>query len=320
MQSVLAQVRGTLDRITEAATADKLAEVKDGLAGLRTDLRLLPDQVNQAIAAGVLHAVSVALTDVRRPLEAVGHITEQLGAVLGRMDALTEVRDQVAKFEGVPAAIMESGAEMSGALGSISSDLAALITRITGMDARVATSSAALEPVRLSIGEIDRRLGHVDTTLAELRRLASVNGLNLDSVGATVREAVHTSVRDHLRDAIRDLVHDAVQDAMGDVLQDAVRNQMAEAVETSTHESERRIAAHLDDAMLVLAEMVLRRQYGGPSVAITLSAEGSEPGASHAKPATPAARAGDMAGDAATGSVKPVEPASVKGKGKVARH
>ena len=206
-------------------TAADLADLRDGLAGMRTDLRQVPEQVGQAIAGTVLHSVSVALSDVRRPLESMGLITEQLGAVLGRLDAVAGLREQLTRLDGVPEAIESSRAQINRELGGLASDLAALLTRVTGIDGKIADVSASAA-----------------------------------SAEQGVRDAIHDEVGKTVRDQLRDLVRDGVHDGVSGTLDENMQARVIEAVEAAQGEVEARIRAHVDDAVMNLAEVLMRHQ------------------------------------------------------------
>lgn len=202
-----------------------LADLRDGLAGMRTDLRQVPEQVGQAIAGTVLHSVSVALSDVRRPLESMGLITEQLGAILGRLDAVAGLRDQMGNLEGVPEAIESSRAQIDRDLGGLASELAAILTRVTTLDGAVADLAA-----------------------------------NTSTAGESVQAAIHDEIGKAVRDQLRDLVRDGVHDGVTGSLDEGLQATISQAVVTAQTEIEARIRAHVDDAVMNLADVLMRHQ------------------------------------------------------------
>lgn len=83
----LSEVVSEFGRATErpSTPASDLEDLRDGLAGMRTDLRQVPEQVGQAISASILRTVSVALSEV-------GHLT-----IEGSDQLLSAIRDEVAR-------------------------------------------------------------------------------------------------------------------------------------------------------------------------------------------------------------------------------
>lgn len=254
-----------------------LADLRDGLAGMRTDLRQVPEQVGQAIAGTVLHSVSVALSDVRRPLESMGLITEQLGAILGRLDAVAGLRGEVGNLAGVPEAIERSRAQIDRDLGGLASELAAILTRVTTLDGAVADLAA-----------------------------------NTATAGESVQAAIHDEIGKAVRDQLRDLVRDGVHDGVTGSLDEGLQATISAAVVTAQTEIETRIRAHVDDAVMNLADVLMRHQASLVREAAELApAKKAEPRVSKAIKATKVIPAGAKPAKRAP-SARPAEPPAVE--------
>lgn len=272
-----------------------ISELRDGLAGMRTDLRQVPEQVGQVVSGSVLHAVSVALTEVRRPLEGMTLITEQLAAVLSRLEGVAGLKDQVAGLKGLPEAVQTSAAEVSRDLGALTSDINAVLTRVTSIDGRVATTTSGLETTRLTLADLERRLGQLDDTLHGVARQSSADNEELltavrDQVASTVREQLKGLVQDGVRTGIDEqVVHSVaagIDSAVGPAVEAAVASAIATALEATYDEMlahaiekaqealERRLVLHIDDAVMQLAEVIMRHQVQTlKSVTVTVTEE-----------------------------------------------
>ena len=263
-----------------------LSDIRDGLAGMRTDLRQVPEQVGQTISGTVLNSVSVALSDVRRPLESIALITEQLGAILARLDTVSGMREQVTLLDGVPQAIEASREQMARELGGLASDLAALLTRVTGIDGRLVDMGSTLDAARALVAEVEGRMAALDSSIAEV----AASAINAEH---GLREAIHDEVGRAVRDQLRDLVRDGVHDGVSGTLDDTLQAKITEAVSTAQTSIEARMRTHVDEAVLQLAEVLMRRQADVAEAVPPRSATAAAPKspAASKSPAKPGAKA-----------------------------
>ncbi len=202
LSQVLADVRAALSERRGERDGSTLQDLHDGLAGLRTDLRVVPETVAPAIA----QAVGSGLTDVGRTLERL----EDAQAARGRD------------------------------LAALHEDLAALRT---GMERLTASQEVLAAAPAVQSGPSPTEIANI--------------------------------VREGVRDATRDFVRDYLRQAVLDI------------VTVSTRDTERRITDHVDEAVLALAQALLRRSPGlpaEPSGVVAAQATG-EPGP--ASPFTP---------------------------------
>jgi len=105
-------------------------------------------------------------------------------------------------------------------------------------------------------------------------RVAGTASPTADEVAAVVSERVTDRLVEMLAPRVAELVLSPVGDALVSqltgVLSAQVRRDTAEVVQVTTADSERRVVAHVDDAVLALAEALLRRRRAGrpPSVVL----------------------------------------------------
>lgn len=98
LSKLLAEVREALNRRNEDDAAT-IQDVHDGLAGLRTELRVVPETVAPAVAS----SVGAAVADLGRTLERLEENQEATGRDLAA--AITALHDRVESLEAMPASI-----------------------------------------------------------------------------------------------------------------------------------------------------------------------------------------------------------------------
>ncbi|MHB8452448.1 MAG: hypothetical protein ACYDAQ_18645, partial [Mycobacteriales bacterium] len=167
-----------------------IQDMVDGMAGMRTDLRSLPEQLGHGVAA----ALASGLGDIRQQMNALAESVAQAG----HLEAL---------------------------VGAVRQDVEDLRTEVSQF--------AAVSPVAEELRSMRRDLDQLRGALAE-------RAAGSEQIEAVVREGVRDAVRDFVRDTLREAVR--------------------EVVTLTTHDSELRMAAHVDEAVLALAEALLRRR------------------------------------------------------------
>lgn len=272
----VAALGGLLEGLAEQGSLEELA---DGLAGVRTDIHVLPGQVAQGLAGALTHAVSVGLADARGAMDELTDLSRALvGDVAGlqtRLGSLDHTATDLAQVRARVEDLPVLRTEIAAGLGSVGSDLAAVLTRLTATDARVSAHLAAVTPLGPGLTALDHRLDALEGNLTGLRTeiaslgtsaplalevtalrsdLESLRRLVIDdlpsllpdaaSLGTSLGEEVREAIRATLRESVRDLVRDAVRDS----------------VRLASLETERRLADHVDTAVLALAEALLRRR------------------------------------------------------------
>lgn len=215
-QQAVAGVRERLDAPTSDDDAATLQEVHDGLAGLRTELRVVPESIAPAVA----QAVGAGLTDVGRTLERLE------GAQQSTRQDLVTLQSELAEFWPQ---VSEYGPRLD-ALPQVAAALTALTDR-----------SKALEEVPAAVSALRAQ---VETIRVSQQALASAPPAPTGLAGAEIANIVREGVRDATRDFVRDYLREAVQDI----------------VTMSTRDTERRITDHVDEAVLALAQALLRRR------------------------------------------------------------
>lgn len=247
--------RGALDGLA-AGRLGEVADLVDGMAGVRTDLRSLPEQ----LGPGIVSALSVGLEDVRRQVSQQGDALSVTRSELSRLTARTEILDELSsRTEVLP--------QLAAAIGALGERMREGLSDVRGT---VERSGAA--------GAVTEELGALRADVSRLATSVADQTLVSGQLGGVVREGVRDAVRDFVRDTLRDAVR--------------------EVVTVTTRDTERRLAAHVDEAVLMLAQALLRRRsapsYGG----VNLLSAGAEQAHETVlfTPATPAPEATDSAG------------------------
>lgn len=229
-QTALLAVREQLDEAIVEAGEDEttlLQDVHDGLAGLRTDLRVVPETVAPAIA----QAVGAGLTDVGRSLERLEVAQESTSHDLVALQTeLAELWPQ-----------LEAYGPRLDALPQVAAALTALADR-----------SKALEDVPAAVSALRAQ---VESVRASQLAVAASPPAPTALGGAEIANIVREGVRDATRDFVRDYLRQAVQDI----------------VTVSTRDTERRITDHVDEAVLALAQALLRRRPAVEAVTVPSS-------------------------------------------------
>jgi hypothetical protein len=208
-----------------AGRLEDVADLVDGMAGVRTDLRSLPEQ----LGPGIVSALSVGLEEVRRQVAAQGDSLAVTRSEVGRLNERTQVLDELsARTEVLP--------QLPAAIGALGERMREGLTDVRGAVDRAGAVAAVTDELAALRTDVNRLATSVaDQTL--------VSG----QLGGVVREGVRDAVRDFVRDTLRDAVR--------------------EVVTVTTRDTERRLAAHVDEAVLMLAQALLRRRsapsYGG---------------------------------------------------------
>lgn len=173
----------------QAAPGVVLEELHDGLAGVRTDLRTLPEQLGPAVG----QVVGSGLADLGRLLEAIEQRTGQLGEQLAA--ARTELGRQHPALDAVGSRLDAVGGRLE-ALPELGRMLAGLSERVAELAALPGQLAALAEQVTAARAELDRQqpaldwlgsrmdgLGQRLDALPELGRLLNGVGSRLDGLG-----------------------------------------------------------------------------------------------------------------------------------------
>lgn len=294
----LAEVRTTLVELT--ARTGELEAVRPELAALGTRLQGLATlTANDLVRArdGLQSAMTERLDRLEvlagRPALTQEGLEAALAPLLGHLATGPQVVDRLSGLEGRLTALEDRLGGVASQLGSV----AELVGGLPGV-------AGELRAVRAGVGALqeDSRLPTLLLGVAGLRedledvaqRLAEVQVPTADAVAVAVEAQLIDPLVDALAPRVAELVLSRVaatlvEQVAGSVTA-SVQQGLAERVRAVAGESERRISAHVDEAVLVLAEALLRRRRVLRSGAAALGAGLEDVGAAGAAqvPAVPA--------------------------------
>lgn len=267
------------------------------LLGQRLDL--LAERVDQAgkNAAGPTADTTARLSDLASQLAAHGDVVERLATSVTAMsafpNALSAVQTDVAGLDdwlaplaGLRADVDDLGARTSTTWESLAPVLSALQSKVDAL-------SGGPDPEVLSNRVVDAltaRLDRIETATAAVPRTVALglDGVREDVAGLAERvtdstaptaEEVATIVSDQVADRLVETlapriagvvlsrVGAALVSELAAALSPQVRRDTSDIVHAATTDSERRVVAHVDDAVLALAEALLRRRARAASAA-----------------------------------------------------
>jgi hypothetical protein len=205
------------------------------------------DEVQVALGAidNRLGQVGERLADVGDAAGGVPAVSAELARLHSRFDDLAAIREQLVKVEQQLSALQgDSG------------------------DASLALAIAAL---RQDVGHLDERLsGQSPPATEDLAALVSQR----------VADRLVETLAPRIADVVLTRVSAALVSQLGEALSPRVKADTEEIVRSATADSERRVLAHVDEAVLALAEALLRRRRGGRTPEAALQGLGAqeEPG------------------------------------------
>jgi len=248
--------------------------LRDGVVEALTD-RLDRIQATASGAAGITpDQLAAAMANVPTALEtAVAAVSERLGAVAPSLAGLETRLGEVAER-------LSDVGDVAGGVPALATELHRVreqVESLTGLQDQLAAVGSGVQHLQDDPASRTIALG-----LAGLRedvdglteRVAGTASPTADEVAAVVSERVTDRLVEMLAPRVAELVLSRVGDALVSqltgVLSAQVRRDTAEVVQVTTADSERRVVAHVDDAVLALAEALLRRRRAGrpPSVVL----------------------------------------------------
>lgn len=243
--------------------APSIQDLHDGLAGVRTDVASLPEQIGPAVTSAVAHGLA--------------ETTNQVGAL---RQSLADTVNETGELRSLVA----GHAEHLGLLPEAVAGLQDLAARVASLEAsgRTATDDAPGPDLTTVVDEqLAAHLERFGTDVTEQMnavraQIAAVE----ESLGLTVRErlGVFEERLDALHEVLVALHHSEERELSPvlvgrlDDLDDELRAMRLASegpaspitsVVAQLHASEQRLAHHVDEAVLALAQAVLRRRAGG---------------------------------------------------------
>lgn len=236
--AVVDALGGRLDKLEEAAERPVVGPeaLRAGFGDLRAALDTTTGQRFEGLAA--------SLTAIEQRLGQVGERVADVGDAAGGVPA---VAAELARLH----ARVDDLAALREAVGRVDQGVAAL--RDDGATAALALGLAGLREDVEHLGE----------------QLQAQAPPSQEEVAALVSQRVADRLVETLAPRIADVVLTRVSAALvtqlGEALSPRVRTDTEAIVRSATAESERRVLAHVDEAVLALAEALLRRRRGGRS-------------------------------------------------------
>lgn len=272
VEALRPELAAVAERVGSLATGADVTRARDSLVVAVGD-RL--DTLERAAARPVLQPEDVErlLAPVNDRLAALadgGQAVEQLGQLGQWLSELDSRLDQLADQVGT---VRESAAAVPG----LATDLALVANRLDGLGAirdEISAVQAALAELREDSTTPAVLVG-VTSLQQDLEDLAErVDAIAVPTPDA-VAQAVSGKVADRIVDALAPRVAEVVLTRVASVLVEqvastvtaSVQNGLTERVRAATAESERRMSAHVDEAILALAEALLRRRRPARGVA-----------------------------------------------------
>lgn len=254
----------------EAPTGSSFQDLHDGLAGVRTDMTSLPEQIGPAVTSAVAHGLAETTTQVgalRQSLtDTVTETTELRSLVAAHADhlellpeAVEGIRDLSARLANLEASAASDEAAPSAA-EPIGPELTAIVDEQLGthLEAFGHDVGEQLNAVRAQMSAVDESLG------ATLRERLGAFEERLDALHEVLVALHHSEERD-LPPALVGRLDELEAELRAMRLANEGPTSPITSVVAQLHASEQRLAHHVDEAVLALAQAVLRRRAGGPS-------------------------------------------------------
>lgn len=258
----VAAVQQTLEGLASSADVTRTRDSLVATLGERLD-RLEQAAERPTLTAGdladALQPVHARLEEVGSAgpvVERLGGFDQRLAALDSRLDELTaQLSDIGDAAGGVPALATDLGvvSRRMDEFGLLRTDIAAVRTTVTALqeDSPLPSLVLGVATLREDVEDLSGRVAEVTVPTAE-------------SVATVVSQQITDRVVDALAPRVADLVLSRVAGTLvaqvADSVTTSVQNGLSERVRAANVDSERRISAHVDEAVLALAEALLRRR------------------------------------------------------------
>jgi hypothetical protein len=261
-------------------TGSSIQDLHDGLAGVRTDLASLPEQIGPAVTSAVAHGLTETtsqVTSLRQSLDDTVTETSELRSLvtahadhLGLLpEAIEGIRDLSARMANLEASAAGS-ATAPEAPEPIGPEVTAIVDEQLGTHLETFGSDLGeqLNAVRAQVSAVEESLG------ATMRERLGAFEERLDALHEVLVALHHSEERGDLPPALVGRLDELEAELRAMRLANEGPTSPITSVVAQLHASEQRLAHHVDEAVLALAQAVLRRRTGGAAVH---SDEGSEP-------------------------------------------
>lgn len=283
IEALRPELAAVSSRIEGLATGEQVTRSRDALLGAvaeRLDrLEALADR-----PALTQEALDASLAPLLARLDAAasgGPVVVRLGGLDDRLSALEARLGEVAER-------LSDVSDAAGGVPAVATDLTRMAGRLDEVAALRADVLATREAVLAQ--QHDSPVPGLVLGVAALREDVEDLGTRVSEVTVPTAEAVATAVAqqvtglvDQLAPRVADVVltrvaATLVEQVSGSVSA-SVQDGLTEKVRAATADSERRISAHVDEAVLALAEALLRRRRGARAGTVALAAGDLEAGA-----------------------------------------
>ncbi|MCW2587315.1 MAG: hypothetical protein JWN55_2831, partial [Frankiales bacterium] len=241
--AVVDALAGRFEKLEQAAERPVVGPevLRSGLGDLRASVdSALGDRFEELSAT--LGAVENRLGQVGERLSEVGDaaggipaLATDVNRLAGRVEELQGLRDQVAKLAQAVAGLQHSstGTALTAGLAALRDDVQELAGQL---------ADAAPPPLEQSAALVSQR----------------------------VADRLVETLAPRIADVVLTRVSATLVTQLGEALAPRVKADTELVIRTATADSERRVLAHVDEAVLALAEALLRRRRGSRSTAVTL--------------------------------------------------
>lgn len=289
LEGLAPEVAAIQQRLDELAGRAELTEVADRLAGGLSsvegrlgELSGLPDRMESAVGArtadlataGHVTALGERLDEAAGALTGLRPLAERVDGLHGRADAVEQqfsgLRDTLGRMQELQSALTERlAAELLAEVRRLFPAVEAVSGRLEGLDGVrtelvAVTESIRLDDVRTEVEGLRDEVRSLGRSLSERPEAGSPAEMR-----TAMGEAVAAGVPPDLAEQVAGRVTAGVEKSVRVLVEDAV-------AEAAT-ETERRVNSHVDDAVLALAEVLLRRRGGRPDMSGLLGATASGP-------------------------------------------
>jgi len=261
LESMRDDVTAVLTRVAELASGSALTRTQDALASRLDQLEAAASRPTLTLEQlrSELVPVLARLTE----LEAARPVLERLSGLDGRLEVLEQ------RLSAVADRLADVG-DAAGGVPSVAIDVGRLVGKVeslTGLPAVVADLRAGVTALRddSPLPSLARAVAGLREDVADLNgQVGAVSVPSADAVAAAVTHQVTDRLLDELAPRVADLVLTRVATTLVEQVSGSVttsiQDGLAERVRAATTDSERRISAHVDEAVLALAEALLRRR------------------------------------------------------------
>jgi hypothetical protein len=255
MQALLS--RAVEDQLSEQRqVAGAMTEVRNHLAHLGAELQQLRATAGGAADEEIQRQVAGVAADVR---EAIRVLSERLDGVTvlvhERLDGMTALVHE--RLDGVTALVQQRGNDLADIRGALDNELR---PRVDGVDAAMRDLRGAFTGIGSRVADLPGRQD-IEAMIARTGEAVAPVEERLEQLQGWVEE-VHEGLfgETGVHPRVQALVEQAAEGSEPSTSGEEIAGQIDEAVRSAVAASEKRITAHVDEAVLALAEALLRRR------------------------------------------------------------